>query len=107
MRQPQKMRHAQLSGTRTQFKVLRDPQLNGTHEYKNNVKAIHGEKIIEQDVLGLLRRAGVRDDFQFSMQQRGMRPQEHWLVFEQYTPEQIYHKPNILIHICLLHVPWK
>lgn len=65
------MRQAQLSGTRTQFKVLRDPQLNGTHEYKNNVKAIHGEEIIEQDVPGLLRRAEVRDDFQSACNSEG------------------------------------
>lgn len=38
---PRKIRLAQLNGTRIQFKVLRDSELNSTCEYKNNIKAIH------------------------------------------------------------------
>lgn len=55
----------------------------------------------------LLRGAEVRDEFSVWRATARKATTEHWLVPGQHCPEQIHHKPNILIHVYLLNIPLK
>lgn len=95
------MRQAQFSGIQS----IKFMKTLSTYEYKINVKAIHDEEIIQQDVLGLLRKADVRDEFSIWHVTERKATTEHQLGLGWHVPKLIHHKPNVLIPVCQPNVP--